>query len=443
MSNRKIVAVEIGSSKIKGAVGEVAPDGTLTVTHIEEERQSPNYVRYGQVQNPKEVANVLNRIILKLNNRVSPAKVSAVYVGVGGRSLMSTQRRIDVPLSADTEITPEIVEELIGRAGEVVGSEREVVDVAPGEFKVDNMEVANPVGTIGNFISANVGVITCRQQMLRNLSLAITEKLGLRINGHVVRHMAMAGLVLSPDDRQRGVMLVDFGAETTTVSIYKGGFLRSLETVPLGSRHITRDIMACNYAEERAEELKRRLGNARPSASDAGQFRLQGIDDNEINAYVAARAGEIAYNILERLNESGLTPKEIPAGIVLTGGGSRLAGFDELLSEVVSGIDVRQAAVPAHVRRGTSKIQLADHIEVVALLHTLASQATKPCLEEPELQTDSHNDTAAAASAESAPDYEEEEVGSGKGFSPLRGISSWIKNLVNPVDDDDSEENFD
>ncbi|MDE7388768.1 MAG: cell division protein FtsA, partial [Muribaculaceae bacterium] len=88
-SKRKIVAVEIGSSKIKGAVGEVAPDGTLTVNAIEEERPSPKYVRYGQVQNVKEVANVLNRIVLKLNNCISPAKISAVYVAIGGRSLIS------------------------------------------------------------------------------------------------------------------------------------------------------------------------------------------------------------------------------------------------------------------------------------------------------------------------------------------------------------------
>lgn len=308
--SRHIVAIEIGSSKIKGAVGEVEPGGSLTVRAVEEEKQSPNYVRYGGVQNVKEVANVLNGIIMKLNNRISPAKVSAVYLGVGGRSLMAVQRQIDITLPEELEITHDMVDELLERAKSSLNPDREVVEVEPGEFVVDNMSITVPVGTVGRTMSAEVNVINCRAQMLRNLNLAVTEKLGLKINGYVVRQTALAEMVLT-DDERLGVMLVDCGAETSTVSIYKGGVLRYLNTVPLGSRHITRDIMALHYSEERAEELKKAVGNANPHGNMQSGLRLEGIDDTEINNYVSARAGEIVVNVAEQISYAGLSAAEI------------------------------------------------------------------------------------------------------------------------------------
>ncbi|MDE7387827.1 MAG: rod shape-determining protein, partial [Muribaculaceae bacterium] len=352
----------------------------------------------------------------------------------------STQRRLNQLLPDETEITPEIVEELLGRAVSNVDADREVVKVAPGEFRVDSMEAENPVGTIGSSISADVGVISCRQQMIRNISLAISDKLGLRINGKVVRHVAIADMCLTSDERERGVMLVDFGAETTTVSIYKGGYLRSLVTLPLGSRHITRDIMSRNFSEERAEEHKKAIGNAILQSPEAARMRNAGVDDSEINCYVAARAGEIVVNILERVNEIGLTPHDLPAGIVLTGGGARLTNFDVLLSDQ-SGLDVRRATIPASVRRSSNKLQLPDHIDVVAVLHSLASQATRECVSVPAPSVETANPPVADNSND--PDLVVENVSgrrSGRSlFSPFR---KFVSEILNPADDDDSEEDF-
>ena len=138
MSNTSsyIVAIEIGSSKIKGAVGQIDASGALTVKGIEEENQHPNFVRYGCVQNVKEVANELNRVIVKLNNRISPEKISAVYLGVGGRSLKTTPATLSLSLADDTEVTCEIVERLLSRA-RVAGTDMELLDVVPEEFQVD------------------------------------------------------------------------------------------------------------------------------------------------------------------------------------------------------------------------------------------------------------------------------------------------------------------
>lgn len=432
-NHRTIVAVEIGSSKIKGAVGEVSPDGILTVKHIEEERQSPNFVRYGSVQNVKEVANVLNRIVMKLNNRISPAKISAVYAGVGGRSMMSIRRHVETTLPDDTEITPEIVSEILGRAENIPNPDRQVVETVLGEFKVDNMKVNRPVGTIGSAVSAEVEVISCRQQILRNLSLAISEKLGLKINGYVVRQTAMADMVLSEEEKELGVMLADCGAETTTVSIYKGGFLISMVTIPLGSRHITRDIMSRNYSEERAEELKRAIGNALPDSKEERQHRAEGIENStEINNYVAARAGEIAVNILERINEAGLSPQDLPEGIVVAGGGSQLAGFLELLIEQ-SGLPVRRATIPSSVRSGSLKLHLGNEIDVVSLLHHLAAEPdTHQCTMVPVEEKPAAPETPEDEDQEN---YIEEKVG-GRTSRLSRIFIEKIREIINPTDDE-------
>lgn len=443
MSNKKIVAVEIGSSKIKAAVGTVAPDGNLIVERIESEYfSSPNYVRYGVVQNTMEVANALTGIFMKLNNVISPAKISAVYVGVGGRSTMAAPQVIEMGLPDETEITVDIVDELLNRAEIVADPDREVVEVCPGKFMVDGMSVdLSPVGNVGNSLSVNVATISCRSQNLRNLAKSITDKLNYKINGYVVRQTALADMVLTSEDKELGVMLVDFGAETTTVSIYKNNALLSLVTLPLGSRHITRDIMACNYSEERAEEIKKAVGCANPdSTTESQRLHIEGINDAEINCYVAARAGEIVVNIMERLSEIGLETTDLPQGIVVAGNGSLLQGFIELLAEQ-SAMSVRRATVPASVRCRSSKVQLAEHIDVVALLHHLASGPTQICtvLPTPMVSVSEPQETK---EAEDTPAYQEEVV-EGKKSSFLNYFKKKIGEMINPSDIDDSDVNFD
>lgn len=448
MSNKRIVAVEIGSSKIKAAVATATPDGSLTIERIEAEHfQSPNnFVRYGVVQNTMEVANALTRIFMKLNNFISPAKISAVYVGVGGRSTMAMLRTIDMPLPDETEITPEIVEELLSRAELVGDPEREVVEICPGKFMVDGMSTdPSPVGNVGNSISVNVATISCRSQNLRNLSKSITDKLNYKINGYVVRQTALADMTLTSEEKELGVMLVDFGAETTTVAIYKSNYLRSLVTLPLGSRHITRDIMACNYSEERAEEIKKAIGCANPDGSaDAHRLHIEGIDDTEVNCYVAARAGEIVVNIMERVSELALEPSDLPAGIVVTGNGALLNGFIELLADQ-SAMPVRRATVPSTVRSRSTKVQLAEHLDIVALLYRLASEPTQICTVLPTPVVTPGAETA-ATDPTPEPAYEEEVVTTRKNglFSNVAGkLSKIIQEMINPSDADEGDENID
>ena len=432
-----IVAIEIGSSKIKGAVGQIDSSGVLTVKGIEEEKQHPNFVRYGCVQNVMEVANELNRVMTKLNNRISPEKISAVYLGVGGRSLKTTPATLGMSLANDTEVTHEIVSNLLDRA-RPASSEVELLAVEPEDFLVDGKsQGVDPVGVLGREISAKVKIVSCRSQLMRNLKLAVNEKLNIDINGYVVRPMAMADLVLTVDEKRLGVMMVDCGAETTTVAIYKKGVLAYLATIPLGSRHITRDLTALlPYTDERAEELKRVVGTA--NAMEAHRATMDEVDTTQINNIVSARSAEIITNINAQLEYAGVAASDLPAGIVVVGGGSMLRGFAEELSKITT-LGVRRGALPAIVRMSGAKISTGEDLDVISLLYELSLQeSVKPCttapMKTPEPEEPADEEDFADEEDEDD-DFLDEEPKSKSG-SLLGGLWKKIKGQVTDTPDD-------
>ena len=369
-----ILALEIGSSKVKGAVGVIDDDGVLTVVAIEEEKLVDS-VRHGLIFNVETVSNRINSIIHKLENRVSPHKARSVYVAVGGRSFMSSPREIERQFPDEREIRGELIEQLRREALGTAMSDREVMEVVDGEFYIDHRQAHNPVGFFGRNIRASFNLITCRQQLKRNITRAVSERLNLKINGLFVRQISQGNLVLSNDERLRGCMLVDLGAETTTVSIYKNGAMRYMATIPLGSRNITRDIMSLNYLEERADEVKIIGGNAMPQPAGAKPI-IDGIDFTDINYYVNARATEIIVNVHEQVKYAGLSCSDLPGGIVMVGGGSKLRGLYELMQKITK-MKVRGGIPSATVRIANGSIPTFDSIDVISILAS-ASKLSEP-----------------------------------------------------------------
>ena len=381
MDDIHIIAIEIGSSKIKGAIGSVDPSGTLTVKAVEEMPLNES-VRYGQLSNVAQAATTMRNIIQKIENRMAPRKVERVYVAVGGRSLTAVTHEVSRTLPQDSEVTSDIITALKREAHGAGVPEKEVLCVEPREFMIDNVRAASPVGMYGSEIMMTANLIACRPQMKNNLPRLFEEKLGLKVNTYVVRHLAIADLVLSRDDRKLGCMLVDFGAETTTVAVYKYGGLRYLATLPLGSRNITRDITALNRVEEEAEELKIKYGNAYPDTA-------AGINEDaihiDLNNYASHRALEIIKNIQKQIEYAGFTAAELPAGIIIVGGGSKLNGFNRRLEEVTK-MRVRQGYSVSHqVRIADGRISAADSVDVIATLLHAATNDPIECLSEPEI----------------------------------------------------------
>ena len=321
MEPKYIVAIEIGSSKIKGAVGTVDDNGEIKVLALEEEKKI-DAVRYGCIMNVAEVSDVVQSIVRKLENYsfISPNSIKAVYVGLGGRSLSAVQREVQRQLPDEIEISERIIEQTREEARNTPLADRDIVDVTARQYLVNKRVEANPVGVFGSEISAHFNLLTCRPQIRRNLNIVLCERLQLGINGCIVRPTAIADLVLTENEKRLGVMLVDFGAETTTVSIYKSNSLQYLVTIPLGSRNITRDITSLNCLEERAEELKKSIG----CVNNQDASKIDGVDQIEISNFVQARAGEIVANIVAQIEYAGYKTTDIPSGIVVVGGGAKL-----------------------------------------------------------------------------------------------------------------------
>lgn len=443
MKQTYIVALEIGSSKIKGAVGTIDESGVLTVQSVEEE-PIVDCVRYGVISNAGDVAHHANQVIDRLEAHLGGRSIQSVYVALGGRSLRSDAREVERQLPGEMEITRDMIEQMMVETSESSMPQREKLDVVPREFYVGKTRVAKPIGTLGSSVRMLSNLITCRPQLKRNLIHLLEEKLDLNIAGWEVRQLAEADLVLTPEERRLGCMLVDCGAETTTVSIYTGGSLRYLATLPLGSRNITRDISALNILEERAEEIKRHLGNARYSSASATQD-TDGIDVAAVNKHVVARAGEIIANINNQLTLAGVKAEELPAGIILVGQASRLAGFSERLAEATSmkvrlGNPMRRDVVIANPR-----ISLVDSVDVISVLYA-ATRHPMECVIEPEpvvqpqIKTEPEPQPVVAAQEEKP--VEKPSTPTTKKSNFFVNIAERISNLLEERDDDDDEDDL-
>lgn len=389
MSDRYIAAIEIGSSKIRGGVGLADAAGHLDVVAVEEEKLTGR-VRYGCIQNV-DVSNTIFRICERLEGypRVEPRKIKGIYVSLGGRSMVSELVDVSTQFSSEMEITGQIIEELKEKAAKQVPDGYDVAEVVPVKFSVDNKSVSNPVGSYGTNVSASMLVIVCATSVKRMIRRVVNERLGYEICGYVTRPTAEAALVLSEEEKRLGCMLVDFGAETTTVAIYKDGAPVYVATLPMGSRNISLDLVALNHTEERAEEIKKVSGNAMPLEGQRRQG-ADGIDYTEVNNYIHARAAEIVSNILAQIEYAGLKPQSLPKGIVIVGAGGRLRGFSELL-EQHSKLRVRQGSPSNMVRISDGAIHAAENTDIIAVLAGAAQMPPKECFEQP-ASAESEND---------------------------------------------------
>ncbi len=372
MEPRTIVAIEIASSKIKGAVGTFA-DGRLTVLAVEQ-IAAKNNVRYGRVQNIREVTTAVNEIIHRLEkaNTVAPRKVQGVVLSVGGRSVSGVPATASLRFQHECEITDSHVQRLIYEATRDFVGDKAIVDTLPRMFFVNNSVVKRVVGTFGETLRGEFLMVTAGKETSQNLRRIKIDFVDQDKTFYQLRPTAIADFALTSDEKEVGCVLVDFGAETTTVSVYKDGTPAFLQTIPMGSRLITIDLMAgLGIAEEAAENFKITLGNV-------GETEEDDTNAAEVNAYVKARAGEIAANILNQIDESGL-PVDSLSKIVLTGGGAKLPEFAAMLSQLTK-LPVRLADMPADVIFRTAGCNNPDNIDIVALLSASRNLPEPDCL---------------------------------------------------------------
>lgn len=376
--NQYIVALEIGSSKIVGAIAEkTSAGGYLSVRHLQEEEHI-NSVRYGIVQNVENIKSAINRIIKNLEGMID-GRVTQVYLGVSGRSLHSIVSEVNRSVGTTEPITRELIDRIIKDATSSPIRNLDTVDIVPRAYYVDKVMTPNPVGQFGSSIKIKVNLIVAKPSLKLNLNRLMT--FGIPVKDYIVTPLAVAEQILSESDRELGCMLVDMGAETTTVAIYKNKALIYLNTLPLGGRNLTRDVMiGLNVMEETAENVKKNINNPLDPVN-ASNVVIEGVNAREAANYISARTGEIIANINQQLADAGVSSDEIKS-IVLIGGCAHMGGLKQKLEDTLK-IRVRMGQNPPTLNILNSDINRMEYIEIFSLLATAAEriEAGETCVE--------------------------------------------------------------
>lgn len=370
-TDRYIVAIEIGSSKITGAIGTRSLKGVVTVLGIDSEPLNGS-VKRGFVVRPDEVASKIKRLVWKLSNRISTSKkIKQVYVGIGGQSLHAEDHMISRDFPEGTLITEEIIKHLQEEAREMPIAGADILEVVRTEVTVDDKPRVGRDEVMGSNLKMGVKLIVARDDLKRSASRCFQSDIA--VVRYIPTALSTAYVALSNEDRQAGVMLVDFGADTTTVSIYKDGLLRYLSTIPLGGQNITRDIMTLNVTAAEAESFKVRLGSAKVMGEESN-ITLRGENNSEIKSLdlskvVKARIEEIVANVNAHFDYAKCDRKSLGAGMVIVGGAAKLSNLTELLAEKCD-VKVRKGALRQDMLLDVaSQAKSADYLQILGLLY--------------------------------------------------------------------------
>lgn len=370
-NEKYVVALELGSSQAKIGVAGFDPadaNHTLTVYNAAT-LPTVDSVRYGRINNIREVTETVTSLLeaVEKQHPIEDRKILGVYISIGGLSMKSRQIKARQVLPGRREITEDLIERLREDAIDSMSTADELICVEPVRFHVDNMPNPRPVGSLGTRLAGEFTAVVCNPSNKNDIIDVVADRVGLSIAGVSVRPLALAHLILSASETNAGCMLVDFGAETITVSIYKKYALRYLVTIPLGSRLITRDLSATMaLTEEEAEDLKIKMANALPDKADDSDepSKLR----ETVNAVVQARLADIVANIAAQPEFAGFKPEDLPAGIILTGGGAKLRNFARLL-ESNTRMKVRIATLPPDIIITDSSLSATDNLDLIALLN--------------------------------------------------------------------------
>jgi cell division protein FtsA len=345
------VGLDIGTTKIVAMIGQKNQYGKLETIGVGKSKSMGVH---------RGVVNNITQTIQSIQNAVSEAeatsdiKIDGVTVGIAGQHIRSLQHSdyITRP-NAEQVINEEDIERLINQVHKLVMLPgEEIIHVLPQDFKVDGQaEIKEPIGMYGERLEANFHVVVGQVSSIRNIGRCI-QTAGLSLEGITLEPLASAKAVLSQEEKEAGVALIDIGGGTTDLAVFKDGIIRHTAVIPFGGNVITEDIKeGCSIIEKQAELLKIKFGSAWPGENKDNEIvsipGLRGRDPKEISLknlskIIHARVVEIIEQVYVEIKNYGHEEqkKKLIAGIVLTGGGSQLNHLKQLV-EYITGMDTR------------------------------------------------------------------------------------------------------
>ena len=366
MNENKIsVGLDIGTTKIVAMSGV---KNEYDKTQILGQGKSVSLgVHRGVVNNITQTIQSIQQAIQEAEQS-SGEKINSVTVGIAGQHIRSLQHS-DYITRANSELVIDEgdIERLINQVHKLVMLPgEEIIHVLPQEFKVDGQaEIKEPIGMYGGRLEANFHVVVGQVSSIRNIGRCI-KSAGLDLEGITLEPLASANAVLSSEEKEAGVALIDIGGGTTDLAIFRDGIIRHTAVVPFGGNVITEDIKeGCSIIEKQAELLKIKFGSAWPGENKDNEIvsipGLRGRDPKEItlknlSKIIHARVVEIIEQVYVEIKNYGHEEqkKKLIAGIVLTGGGSQLKHLKQLV-EYITGMDTRVGYPNEHLAGDSDK----------------------------------------------------------------------------------------
>jgi len=356
-----IVGLDIGTSKVVCLVGRYDSSENLEVLSLGTYPSSG--LKKGVVVNIDATTDAIEKAVEQAQSLIDE-KIKNIFVGIAGNHVKSLNSEGVVGIK-DKEVKQSDVDAVIESARAVaVPSDQTMLHVIPQEYTIDEQDsIKEPIGMHGGRLEANFHVVVGQVTSIKNIGRCI-KSAGLVMAGITLEPLASSEAVLSFEEKEAGVALIDIGGGTTDLAIFKDGIIRHTAVIPYGGNVITEDIKeGCSIIEKQAELLKIKFGSAWPGENRDTEIvsipGLQGRDPKEISLktlskIINARVVEIIEQVFLEIKNYGHTDqkKKLIAGIVLTGGGSQLKHLKQLV-EYVTGMDTRVGYPSEHLAGNT------------------------------------------------------------------------------------------
>ena len=402
------VGLDIGTTKIVAMIGVINEYDKLKIIGVGKSKSLG--VHRGVVNNISQTIQSIQSAINEAENN-SNEKIDKVIVGIAGQHIRSLQHSDYITReNSDEVIDIQDIEKVINQVYKLVMMPgEEIIHVLPQEFKIDGQsEIKEPVGMFGGRLEANFHVVVGQVSSIKNIARCVKSS-GIDFDGITLEPLASADAVLSREEKEAGVALIDIGGGTTDLAIFKDGIIRHTSVIPFGGNIITDDIKeGCSIIEKQAELLKIKFGSAWPGENKDNEIvsipGLRGRDPKEISLknlskIIHARVVEIIEQVYMEIKNYGHEDqkKKLIAGVVLTGGGSQLKHLKQLV-EYVTGMDTRIGLPNEHLA-GNNSIEISNPTFATAVglvMNSMEKRKSKPLesnLENDEIEKNYENET--------------------------------------------------
>ena len=382
------VGLDIGTTKIVAMIGKTNEFGKIEMLGMGKAKSLG--VHRGVVNNITQTIQSIQQAVEEAES-ISGQKIKDVVVGIAGQHIRSLHHSDYITRANSEKVIDEgDIEKLINQVHKLVMLPgEEIIHVLPQDYKVDGQgEIKEPIGMYGGRLEANFHVVVGQVSSIRNIGRCI-KSAGLELANITLEPLASADAVLSQEEKEAGVALIDIGGGTTDLAIFKDGIIRHTAVIPFGGNVITEDIKeGCSIIEKQAELLKTKFGSAWPGENKDNEIvsipGLRGREPKEItlknlSKIIHARVVEIIEQAYLEIKNYGHeeTKKKLIAGIVLTGGGAELKHIKQLV-EYITGMDTRIGYPNEHIS-GSSDIDMSSpsFATAVGLLMKGLNQKTK------------------------------------------------------------------